>query len=91
MRRVRDILRHELIGLQCKVVYSKNKSQIGIAGRVINETRNTITLITTKKTKKIPKKDTIFQVQLNKKKVDIKGNFLIAKPEDRIKKKIKKW
>ena len=91
MRNARNILRHELIGVQCKIIHSKNKSQTGIIGKIINETRNTITLKTRKKEKKIPKKDTIFQVQLSRKKVDIIGNFLIAKPEDRIKKKIKRW
>ena len=90
MRNPKNILRHEFIGLACEVVESKNKHQTGLRGRIVDETLKTIT-IKDKERKKIPKKDTVFRVQLGSQKVDIDGNYIIARPEDRIKKKFKKW
>jgi len=87
MRTAKNILRHELIGLQCEVVSSKNKSQAGIKGKVIDETLKTIVI----EGKRVAKKDTTFRLILNDKKIDVNGNYLLARPEDRIKKKIQKW
>lgn len=87
MRNPSNILRHEFIGLHCRVTKSKNKSQIGIEGKIAHETMKTINV----GNKKVQKKDAEFMVELNGKNVYIDGNFIIARPEDRIKKKIKKW
>jgi ribonuclease P protein subunit POP4 len=87
MRNVKNILRHELIGLYCTVIKSKNKSNIGLSGKITDETMKTIVI----SEKRIPKQDTIFRIFINDKNVDIDGNYLTSRPEDRIKKKIKKW
>ena len=87
MRNASNILRHELIGLECRVMGSKNKSHIGIEGKIIDETLKSVVI----EGKKIQKKDTMFMVKLGGKNVHIDGNFIIARPEDRIKKKISKW
>ncbi|MFA4819721.1 MAG: ribonuclease P protein component 1 [Candidatus Aenigmatarchaeota archaeon] len=87
MRNPSNILRHELIGLKCRVTDSKNKSQIGIEGKIIDETIKTIVI----GDKRVQKKDAVFMVSLSGKNVYIDGNAIIARPEDRIKKKIKKW
>ena len=87
MRNPSNILRHELIGLECKITASKNKSQIGIEGKIVDETLKSIVI----DGKKILKKDTTFMLKLGGKNVHIDGNFIIARPEDRIKKKIRKW
>jgi len=100
MRNPNNILRHELIGLSCEIVLSQNKSQIGIRGRIIDETMKMIIIKENKSTtkasnqnskKSVQKKGTIFRVNLGQQKLDIDGNFIIARPEDRIKKKFKKW
>ena len=90
MRTPKNILRHEFIGLECRVVGSDNKDHIGLKGRIVNETMKTI-VIKDKEKKVIPKKGTLFRVQLKDQKVDIDGNYVISRPEDRIKKKFKKW
>ncbi len=90
MRNAGNILRHELIGLDCKIVNSKNKSQISIEGRIVDETMKTI-VIEGKARKTVEKKGTTFRVKLGGKNVYIDGDFIVARPEDRIKKKIKKW
>jgi ribonuclease P protein subunit POP4 len=87
----KNLVRHELIGLKVKVVEAKNKTQRGIEGKVVNETLQTIKIETEIGEKTIPKKGSIFEFELKNKKVKIQGNVIIAKPEDRIRKRYKKW
>ncbi len=90
MRTAKNILRHELIGLECEVVHARNKSQVGIRGKVADETMKTLIIKNSGK-KRVQKKGTVFRLMLGGKKVDLDGNFIIARPEDRIKKQINKW
>jgi ribonuclease P protein subunit POP4 len=90
MRRADNILKHELIGLPCEIVSSSNRNQIGLKGKIIDETMKTL-VIKDDKERRLPKQNTVFRVKLGSKKIEIDGNYLIARPEDRIKKKFKKW
>ena len=91
-RKPEDILLHELIGLECKVVFSPNKYQIGLCGKIIDETKNLLVLENEKNEfKKIEKKGRIFRLKLDDKIVEILGDEIIGRPENRIKKKYKKW
>ncbi len=90
MRNERNILRHEIIGLQCEVVDAKNRSLVGITGRVVDETMKTF-VIDEDKRKRIAKQGTTFKIALGGKKLIVNGGILVARPEDRIKKKFKKW
>jgi ribonuclease P protein subunit POP4 len=90
MRNPENILRHELIGLQCTIKEASNKAQRGLNGKIVDENMKSI-VIESNGRKMIPKKGTTFAVKLSNKIVEIDGNFIIARPEDRIKKKIKKW
>lgn len=87
MRSAKNILRHELIGLGCVVVESQNKAQTGICGTIEDETMKTIVI----GGKRIFKKGSVFRIKLNNEKVDVEGDYLLSRPEDRIKKKVKKW
>ena len=87
MRSPSNIVKHELIGLFCEIVSASNKSQVGLKGKIVDETMKTIVI----DDKRIPKQNTIFRVELGNKKVEIDGSYMIARPEDRIKKKFKKW
>lgn len=81
-----DILRDELIGENAKIVKSSNPRQAGIEGKVIDETRDTITLRTAGgRLKKVVKK----QVAIMIKGYIIPGAKIAARPEDRIKLKVK--
>jgi RNase P/RNase MRP subunit p29 len=40
-----SIVQHEFIGLETKVVRSSNLHVVGISGRVVDETRNTFTIL----------------------------------------------
>ena len=87
MRNPGNILRHELIGLECRVIKSRNISQEGIEGRILDETMKTLLV----GGKTVQKKGSVFRVKLQGKNVDIEGDYIAARPEDRIKKKITKW
>lgn len=106
MRTMKNILRHELIGLNCKIQESKNSYSKNIEGKIVDETMKTIKIETKFGIKTIIKSGTTFRLDIEKnfetlsqhfrkpsvfQKIDVDGNFLIARPEDRIKKKIRKW
>lgn len=88
-----NIYRHELIGLAVKIAKSTDSTQKGLKGKVIDESYNTLKIETKEgKEKIIPKSNSIFIFTLpNGVKVEVDGKLLIARPEDRIKKKIARW
>ncbi|MDI6720867.1 MAG: ribonuclease P protein component 1 [Candidatus Aenigmarchaeota archaeon] len=91
MRKPQNILMHELIGLSCEIVSAKNKFQNGLKGKVIDETMKNIIVETGMKRKTVPKKGTTFRFDLSSCAVNVNGNALVGRPEDRIKKKFSKW
>jgi len=80
-------LQHELIGLRCRVVAARNGSHVGIEGRILDETMKMIVI----DDKSVPKSGSTFRVWLDEAIVDVDGDAILARPEDRIKKKVKKW
>ena len=87
-----NIVRHELIGLPVKIIKSTNPSNVGIEGKVIDESRNTITIQTKKGKRNFVKEQCTFSFELpDGERVSVDGRVLVARPEDRIKKKHKKW
>lgn len=86
-----NIVRHELIGLKIEVVGSKNPRNIGIQGKVVNETQKTLVVEAKGKEKKIFKTQTTSRLTLpNKKIVEVDGKLLAGRPWDRIKKRLPK-
>ena len=92
-----NIVRHELIGLHVRIADSKDPTQSGVSGRVIDESYRMIVIECGKKGEKpkeksIPKLNSIFIFTLpNGVKVKVDGQLLVGRPEDRIKKKFEKW
>ena len=86
-----NLVHHEFIGLKVHVTSVKNKS-LDLKGTIIDETKNTIRIEEDDNTEKmIPKKGSLFVFELpNGEKVEIDGNILSIRPEDRIKKRFKK-
>ncbi|MCD7781462.1 MAG: ribonuclease P protein component 1 [Methanosphaera sp.] len=86
-----NIFRHELIGLHVKVIDSEHEDFMSIEGKIIDETRNTIKIDVRDAEKLVPKNDVTFLFSLHDgTKVSIDGNVIVARPEDRIKKKFRK-
>ena len=85
MRTRKNLAKHELIGLEVEVIESSDKSQVGIKGRVVDETKNTL-VIEDRKEKTVPKKNAKFRVRIDDETIEIKGNKIAYAPENRIKK-----
>jgi len=83
-----SIVQNEFIGLKTKVVKSSNPNTMGITGRVVNETRNTFTILQDIEEKVIAKDHTVFNFVIpNGTIVEINGKVIMGRPEDRIKKR----
>lgn len=87
---IKSLIRGEFIGLETEVVGSENKNNIGIKGKIINETKETFT-IKGKKTWKIIKSKNIFGFKAKNEKITINGKLINEKPEERIKIRSIKW
>jgi len=86
-----DIVRHEFIGTEARISKSRHRGNIGISGRVIDETRNTFIILQHGKRKIIPKDSSVFQFGfLDETVVEIHGRILLGRPEDRLKKTIRR-
>ena len=72
-----------LIGKNIEITKSKNKSLIGIKGKVIDETKNMIIL---DNQKKLIKSQSTFKIKIKNNTYEIDGKVLQTRPEDRIKK-----
>jgi ribonuclease P protein subunit POP4 len=85
-----NIIRHELIGLDVKVVDDSNPHHISISGRVIDETRNTLVIRQRGEAKRIAKRNALFLFRLPVGDVEVKGAALVGRPEDRVKRKLRR-
>ena len=86
-----DIIREEFIGSASTIASSPHTSYVGISGEVISETRNTFTINHQGKMKKVVKNQAVFHFQFSDGTVvEIDGKLLVGKPEDRLKKTIKR-
>ena len=86
----KNLIHHEFIGLKVHATSKKNKS-LNLKGTIIDETKNTIKIESEGKEKVIPKVGSIFVFEIpSGEKVEVYGNILSIRPEDRIKKRFKK-
>jgi ribonuclease P protein subunit POP4 len=89
---VKNLIRHELIGLDVAVDECRNKTSAGIKGTVVNETKKLLVIRTQKGDKKIQKTSSKFIFTMpDGKKVRVDGNLLEMRPDERVKIKVKKW
>ena len=87
-----NLVRHELIGLTARIVEARNRQVVGTSGKVVDESRNTLTLEVRGRERSFPKGECIFEFRIpSGKRVRVDGKLLVARPEDRIKKKLKNW
>jgi len=80
-----NLMAHEIIGLNAKVIGSSDKSRIGIKGKVVDETMNTLVIDSGKEEKTFPKKEIELRIDLGNESVDLDGKLIVARPEDRTK------
>jgi ribonuclease P protein subunit POP4 len=81
-------LRHELIGLDVRVDNSSDPTQIGVSGKIIDETYNMLIVKQNDKIKMVPKSISVFTLILpDGEEVEVDGARLIGKPEERVRRK----
>jgi len=81
-----NVVRHELIGLTAEVVKSRNSA--GLKGKIVDESYKTLVI----NGKRVFKDAITVTLMLpSKEKVEVEGNLLVARPWDRIKKKLPKF
>jgi ribonuclease P protein subunit POP4 len=87
-----NILRHELVGLPIRVSRATNPTIEGLHGKVVDETRNTLKITTFQRTLTIPKDVATFRFKLpDGAIVEVDGRRLVARPENRLKTKVRRW
>ena len=79
-----NIMSHEFIGLDTKVVESTNSQVVGLNGRIINETKSMFTLNTEKGQKSISKSSSNWKFSIEGKDIVVKGDKIAKRPFDRI-------
>ena len=81
-----NLARDEFIGLNVKIVESKDPSLTDITGVIIDETKNTFLIENENKQIMIGKKGVKLEFKIDGKKILIDGSKIIFRPENRIKK-----
>jgi ribonuclease P protein subunit POP4 len=80
-----NILRHEILGLPVEVVQAANPAQQGMAGQIMDETRNMLVIGTPRGRKRVEKAHATFRLTLpSGMVVDVSGSALVSQPEKRI-------
>lgn len=83
-----NVLRHELIGLDARVANSSDPQLVGVCGKIVDETRNTLVIEHDGRAKQVLKKVSIFRITLpSGEEVEVDGAKLVAPPEERVKKR----
>lgn len=85
----KNIYKHELIGLEVKVIDASHKGYTKVKGRVVDETKHMLVIEQDDVEKLVPKKNTTFRFKIDGG-VDVDGSKLLYRPEDRTKKARKK-
>ncbi len=86
-----DIISYEFIGTEAKVAKSANPCCKGINGKIIDETRNTFTILCDGEKKMVMKNLSVFHFRFSDGTVvEIDGKLLVGRPEDRLKKHVKR-
>jgi ribonuclease P protein subunit POP4 len=86
-----DIIRCEFIGTNAEVYRSSHIKSVGISGRVVDETRNTFSILQERTRKIVTKQSSVFRFRFPDDTVfEIDGKILVGRPEDRLKKSIRR-
>lgn len=86
-----DIIRSEFMGTEAKVAKSRHPNYVGISGKIIDETRNTFTILQEGKRRIVVKDSAIFHFKFSDgTTIEINGKLLAGRPEDRLKKHIRR-
>jgi len=86
-----SFVQNEFIGLDAKVVKSTNPNYVGIRGKIVDETRNTLVIRRKNVDRTVIKDVAIFHFTMTDGTVvEVDGNLIIGRPEDRVKKRLRR-
>jgi ribonuclease P protein subunit POP4 len=86
-----DIIRQEFIGTEGRITRSSHVGYVGLRGQVLYETKNTFVIQHEGKMKSVVKESAVFHFKFpDGTVVEIDGKLLVGKPEDRLKKIVKR-
>ncbi len=88
----RNILQHEIIGLNAEIIESHDVGLVGLSGRILDETQQTVSLFRGNRRIVVPKNVAVFRLVLpNGEIVKVQGETLLGRPEDRVKTKMERY
>lgn len=91
MKVTSNIIQQEFIGTEAEIVESNNPDYLSISGEIVDETRNTFLISDEGDIKRIIKNSAILQFRFSDDTiVEIDGRLLLGRPEDRLKKHIRR-
>jgi len=91
MRITPEIVRSEFIGIQAGVARSRHHECVGVSGKIVDETKNTFTLLQGGKARMIAKDSALFRFKFpDGEVVELDGKLLMGRPEDRLKKTVRR-
>ncbi len=79
-----------LVGREAQVKNAPDRSQVGLRGKIVDETLKTIIIKENNRLWRVPKQGATFIVQLPSHRIEVLGDTLIQRPEERLKKWWKK-
>ena len=86
-----EVINGEFIGTKCKITESRHSGYVGIKGEVVDESKNTFMIVQAGKAKSVVKEAAVFQFGYSDGTlVEIDGRLLVGRPEDRLKKSLKR-
>lgn len=73
------------------MIQTRNPCETLVRGKVADESRNTLLILNGEQKKKIVKRNNVFRFNLpNGTTVEVDGKIIVGRPEDRVKKKLKR-
>lgn len=85
LQKKKNLLKYELIGLNAEIIESKNRDNIGIKGKIIDETKHTLVVSQGKKQKRFMKKNIKIKINVENKHYIIDCKKIQKRPEERLK------
>ncbi len=80
-----------MIGLEANVVKSTHPGYVGIRGRIIDETKNTIVVLDDDRKKRVQKSVVVLNLRLpDGSTVEVDGKRIVGRPVDRLKKRVRR-
>ena len=91
MKITTNIINGEFIGTEGTITKSQHQGYVGISGKIIDESKNTFTIVQAGSAKNVIKDAAAFRFKFSDGAiVEIDGKLLVGRSEDRLKKRVKR-